>query len=352
MDCIVKKWGKVNDTEICLYQLCNANNIKVGITNFGASIQSIIVPGRSGEFVDIALGYDTLQGYLDDPFYMGGIVGRYANRIAGGLVKLDGREHQLTVKEGGFHHHGGNMGFNKKAWQLCDAEGNKQCVKLAYLSPDGEEGFPGNLTTTVTYTLNDQDQLVIDIRATTDKTTLLNLTNHAYFNLAGHNGGDISAHNLMLPLATYLPVNEMCVPKGQFALVAGTPFDFRRPAAIGKRMDADHTQLKQGNGYDHSWVIKTNNSPVLKLAARVTEPQSRRVLNVYTTEPVIHVYTGNYLDAAVTAKDGTAYVKRGGFCLETQQYPDAPNHANFPGTVLRPGEVFKSKTIFEFSIDR
>lgn len=346
-----ESWGKHNDREVYLYQLCNANGVKVAVTNFGASVQAIIVPGKNGEFDDIALGYDSLQGYLDDPFYMGAIVGRYANRIAGGLVRFDGQEYQLTVKEGGFHHHGGKVGFNKKVWQSTPfIEGSNQGVKLEYLSPDGEEGFPGNLAVTVIYTLNDKDQLEVDFMAETDKTTVLNLTQHSYFNLAGHNAGSILNHNLMLPLNAYLPVNEMQVPNGRLALVEGTPFDFRESTAIGARIDSNDEQLKLSNGYDHSWVIKTNNSSSLKLAATITEHGSGRLMNVYTTEPAIHLYTGNFLDGSFTGKSGANYSKRTGFCLETQHYPDSPNHPHFPDTVLRPGEVFTSKTIFEFGV--
>jgi aldose 1-epimerase len=347
----IEKWGNVNQQQVYLYQLQNKNGIKIGITNFGASVQSIIVPDKNKNFDDIALGYDTLQGYLDDPFYMGAIVGRYANRIAGGLVELDGKQHQLTLKEGGFHHHGGKVGFNKKVWKADSfTDGGRHSLKLEYLSVDAEEGFPGNLLTTVVYTLTDQNQLEVDFAAKTDKTTLLNLTQHSYFNLAGHNKGNIGGHNLMMPLTDYLPVNEMHVPDGRIAPVAGTPFNFTRSTAIGKNMD--HNLLKQGNGYDNSWVIKKYNSAHLKLAARVTEQHTGRVMNVYTTEPVIHFYTGNYLDASVTGKGGAQYTKRSGFCLETQQYPDAPNHPNFPSAILRPGKVLKSKTIFEFIVTK
>lgn len=347
----IGKWGFVNQQQVYLYQLQNSNGIKIGITNFGASVQSIIVPDKNKNFDDIALGYDTLQGYLDDPFYMGAIVGRYANRIAGGLVELDGEQHQLTIKEGGFHHHGGKLGFNKKVWKSGSfTDGYEQSVKFEYLSVDGEEGFPGNLLTSVIYSLNDQNQLVVDFTAKTDKTTLLNLTQHSYFNLAGHNNGDIGGHNLMMPLTDYLPVNHMHVPTGKFAPVANTPFDFTGSTAIGKNIDL--SLLEQGKGYDNSWVIKKDNSAHLKLAARVTEPNNGRVINVYTTEPVIHFYTGNYLDDSVEGKEGARYAKRSGFCLETQQYPDAPNHSNFPSTVLRPGKIFKSKTIFEFMVSK
>ena len=347
---VSQHWGNINGRDIYLYRLQNSNGVEIDITNFGASVTSIITPDRDGNLADIAFGYDNLQDYVNDRHYVGAIVGRYANRIAGGLVQLDGKFHQLTVKPGGYHHHGGAVGFNKKVWKST-AVINDGCpaVEMEYLSPDGEEGFPGNLLVKVTYTLNYQNQLVVDFLAKTDKTTLLNLTQHTYFNLAGHAGGSILNHELMMPLSNYLPVNKSQVPNGEIAPVAGTPFDFNTPKAIGKDIDADDEQLTLSDGYDHSWVIKRENSNGLKLAARVTETESGRVLTVCTTEPAIHLYPGNALDGAI-GKDGAVYSRRSGFCLETQQYPDSPNQPHFPNTVLREGEVFKSQTIFEFGI--
>ncbi|MDB4920106.1 aldose epimerase family protein [Mucilaginibacter sp.] len=349
---VLQHWGNINDQDIYLYHLQNASGIKVDITNFGATVTAITTPDRDGNFVDIAFGYDNLQGYINDNHYIGAIVGRYANRIAGGLVELDGKFHQLTVKPGGYHHHGGIVGFNKKVWKSNPFINNGfPAVKMEYLSPDGEEGFPGNLLVTVTYTLNDQNQLIVDFFAKTDKTTLLNLTQHTYFNLAGHASGSILNHELMMPLNSYLPVNKSQVPSGEIAPVNGTPFDFKSPKAIGKDIDADNEQLFLSDGYDHSWVIKSENSDELKLAAQVTDAGSGRVLTVYTTEPAVHLYPGNALDGT-SGKDGAVYTRRSGFCLETQQYPDSPNQRHFPNTVLRNGEVFKSKTIFEFGINK
>jgi aldose 1-epimerase len=348
----LQHWGNINGQDIYLYHLQNANGIKVDITNFGATLTAITTPDRDGNFVDIAFGYDNLQGYINDNHYIGAIVGRYANRIAGGLVELDGKFHQLTVKPGGYHHHGGAAGFNKKVWKANPVINNGfPAVKMEYLSPDGEEGFPGNLLVTVTYTLNDQNQLIVDFFAKTDKTTLLNLTQHTYFNLAGHSSVSILNHELMMPLNGYLPVNKSQVPSGEIAPVNGTPFDFKSPKAIGKDIDADNEQLFLSDGYDHSWVIKSENSDELKLAAQITDAGSGRVLTVYTTEPAVHLYPGNALDGT-SGKDGAKYTRRSGFCLETQQYPDSPNQPHFPGTVLREGEVFKSKTIFEFGINK
>lgn len=348
----LKHWGTIEGQDIYLYHLQNANGIEVDITNFGATVTAITTPDKEGNFTDIAFGYDNLQGYINDNHYIGAIVGRYANRIAGGLVELDGKFHQLTVKPGGYHHHGGAVGFNKKVWKPTFIMNNgSPAVKMEYLSPDGEEGFPGNLLVTVTYTLNDQDQLIVDFSAKTDKITLLNLTQHTYFNLAGHASGNILEHELMMPLNSYLPVTKSQVPHGEIAPVNGTPFDFKTSKAIGKDIDAADEQLILSDGYDHSWVIKSENSGELKLAAQVTEAGSGRVLTVYTTEPAVHLYPGNALDGPV-GKDGAIYTRRSGFCLETQQYPDSPNQPHFPNTVLKEGEIFKSKTIFEFGISK
>lgn len=344
-------WGSVDQQEIYLHHLLNTNGIQISITNFGATITNISVPDREGNFADIVLGYDDLKGYLNDPYYMGGIVGRFANRIAGGWIALDGKAHRLTVKPGGYHHHGGAIGFNKKVWKAEKILNNGfPAVKLEYLSADGEEGFPGNLLTTVTYTLNNKNQLLVNFSATTDKTTILNLTQHSYFNLAGQDKGSILQQKLTMPLAHYLPVNANQVPTGEIATVINTPFDFTEGKAIGERIDTDNEQLNLSAGYDHSWVIKANDTDELRLAAIATEEDSGRILKVYTTEPAVHVYTGNFL-GDTPGKGGYVYPKRSGFCLETQHYPDAPNHANFPATVLKPGAVFKSTTIFEFDVD-
>ncbi|NOW94221.1 aldose epimerase family protein [Mucilaginibacter sp. SG564] len=347
-----KNWGEYNGHQIFLYELSNDNGIKASITNFGAAIQSLSVPDNQGNMADVVLGYDDLQGYIDDQFYIGTVVGRFANRIAGGKVEINGTSYQLTVKDGGFHHHGGKVGFNKKVWQSKSFTNEDGVgVILEYLSIDGEEGFPGNLTTLVTYTLNNQNQLIVDFAAKTDQSTLINLTQHAYFNLAGHDAGSILDHQLMLPLTDYLPVNAMQVPEGTLTPVSGTPFDFTEPTAIGKRINEDNAQLVLSRGYDHSWVVKKQDSDELKLAATVFESGSKRTLNVFTTEPAIHIYTGNFLDETIIGKQNSSYPFRSGLCLETQHYPDAPNKHHFPSTQLNPGEEFKSRTIFEFGIN-
>jgi aldose 1-epimerase len=342
------EWGKAEGQPVSLYTIANSKGISVNIANIGAAIQSVLVPDKNGELADIVLGNDTLEGYANDDFYIGTIVGRYANRIAGGKVEIDGKTYQLAVKDGGFHHHGGKSGFNKKIWRSEAFEHTDLAgVQLNYLSADGEEGFPGNLLTTVTYTLNNENQLIVDYKAETDKPTILNLTQHMYFNLAGHNKGSILDHQLMLPHNQYLPVNSMQVPKGEQAAVEGTPFDFTIPKTIGQDINADNEQIGLSRGYDHSWVIKQSRTDELILAASVTESESGRKMNVYTTEPAIHVYTGNFLDGS-PGKNNSPYNFREGFCLETQNYPDSPNHPDFPSAVLNPGETFTSKTIFEF----
>jgi len=346
------EWGKIGDEVINLYTITNSNGVRVDIANFGAAVQSILIPDKNGKQVDIVLGYDSLKGYENDDFYIGTIVGRYANRIAGGRVKIDGTDHQLTVKDGGFHHHGGKIGFNKKVWQAESfTDGESNGVKLTYLSADGEEGFPGNLKTTVTYTLNNLNQLIVDYKAATDKPTILNLTQHTYFNLVGHNEGSVLDHQLMLPHQYYLPVNQMQVPAGELGDVKDTPFDFTAFKAIGRDIGIENEQLELSLGYDHSWVVKQSRSDEVVLAASVAEPGSGRKVNVYTTEPAIHLYTGNFLDGS-PGKNNSSYGFREGFCLETQNYPDSPNHSNFPSALLNPGETFTSRTIFEFEWDK
>lgn len=342
-------WGTADGQDIFRYHLINKNNVELFVTNFGATVTNIITPDKNGGLADIALGYDDLDGYINDDYYMGGIVGRFANRIAGGRVKLDGKFYQLTIKEGGFHHHGGKKGFNKQVWKSEYFNNNGDpAVKMEYFSPDGEEGFPGDLLVAVTYTLNNQNQLVVDYMAKTSQATLLNLTQHSYFNLGGYDSGSILSHKLMMPLDYYLPVNTMQVPNGELADVSGTPFDFRVGKPIGEQINDDNEQLRLSAGYDHSWVIKQKNSAEMKMAAYVTDAVSGRTLTVYTTEPAVHLYTGNFL-AGAEGKDRTTYGNRTGFCLETQQFPDAPNKPHFPSAVLEKGTIFKSTTIFEFN---
>jgi aldose 1-epimerase len=341
----------VDGQPVYLYQLTNANGMKLFVTNYGATIQSLFVPDKYGNMEDVVLGYDSLEEYRDDPYYFGCVVGRYANRIAGGTVHLYGKEIKLHTREGGYHLHGGREGFNKKVWSAEVLEKETSCgIRLTYLSVDGEEGFPGNLKTEVEYWLTDRNQVIVEYRAFTDKTTLINLTQHSYFNLAGHDSRTVQDHVMQLHTPWYLPVNTMQVPTGHLANVAGTPFDFQLPRKIGDDIDKNHFQLVLSGGYDHSWVLEKKHTPALKHAATVTHEDSGRELNVFTTEPAVHFYSANFVEKGTKGKRGAVYNQRNSFCLETQHFPDAPNHVDFPSTVLKAGEEFYSKTIFEFSV--
>jgi aldose 1-epimerase len=331
-----------------LYTLTNGNGVEVRAMTYGGIITSIRVPDRSGAMGDVVLGFDTLAGYLGDSPYFGAIVGRYGNRIAKGQFTLDGRTYQLATNNGPNHLHGGVKGFDKAVWSARAVEGARGVgVELTCTSPDGEEGYPGTLAATVTYTLTDRNELHIAYTATTDKATPVNLTQHTYFNLAG--GGDILGHELMLNADRFTPVDATLIPTGELAAVQGTPFDFRKPTAIGARIAQDHPQLKKGNGYDHNWVVNRT-AAGLQPAARVFEPKTGRTLDVATTQPGIQFYSGNFLDGTIKGKEGTVYKFRSGFCLETQHFPDYPNHPDFPTTILKPGQIYASETVFTFGV--
>jgi aldose 1-epimerase len=294
----------------------------------------------------VVLGYDTVDGYQtkEDP-YFGAIVGRYANRIANGRFTLDGKEYKLAINNAPNTLHGGAKGFDKRVWEVREATDDH--LTLHYLSPDGEEGYPGNLNVTVKYALTKHNELRIEYTATTDKDTVLNLSNHAYFNLAGPGNGDILKHELMLTADRFTPVSATLIPTGELRSVSGTPFDFRKPTAIGARINDKDQQLEYGRGYDHNFVL--NNSGKTALAARVTEPASGRVIEVVTDQPGVQFYTGNFLDGTIRGKGGKLYERRYGFCLETQHFPDSPNQPKFPSTVLQPGQTFRSTTVYRFS---
>ncbi len=346
----MKSFGKTPDGhEIDLYTLTNKKGMEVGIINYGGIIVSVKAPDRQGQFADVVLGFDNLAGYLAKNPYFGALVGRYANRIGAAKFTLDGKEYHLPVNDGPNCLHGGTNGFNSRVWTAKDAStAGAGKVKLQYVSVDGEEGFPGTLTATVIYSLDDNNELRIEYAATTDRPTVLNLTNHSYFNLAGPTGGEIVNHVLTLESDKYTPVNATLIPTGVLQPVEGTPFDFRKPTRIGERIDADDPQLKYGVGYDHNWVL-THKPGIIALAARVEEPTSGRVLEVLTDQPGVQFYTGNQLDGTVTGKAGKVYAKRMGLCLETQHFPDSPNKPEFPSVVLRPGHAFHSTTVFRFS---
>jgi aldose 1-epimerase len=332
-----------------IYTLRNAAGMEVAVTTYGGRIVSLKAPGRDGKFADVVLGFDNLEGYLGVHPYFGAIVGRYGNRIAKGQFKLGGKTYKLAVNDGANSLHGGLKGFDKVVWTGREVPGGDPSVELTYLSKDGEEGYPGNLTQKVTYTLTAANELRLDYSATTDKDTVLNVTNHSYFNLAGQGHGDILGHVLQLNASKLTPTDAGLIPTGELKSVEGTPFDFRQPTVIGARIGADDEQIKRGGGYDHNFIVD-GEPGTLRLAARVTEPTSGRVLEVSTTEPGVQFYTGNFLDGKVQGKGGVAYARRTGFCLETQHFPDSPNHPAFPTTTLKPGAEYKSTTVFKFSV--
>ncbi len=312
---------------------------------------SIRVPDKRGEFDDIVLGYNNLQDYIKNNPYFGAIVGRYGNRIGNAEFVLNGEKFTLAKNDGKNSLHGGLKGFDKVLWDAEPVTGkDSQSLKLSYTSKDGEEGFPGNLNVTVVYTLTDDNSLHIDYSAVTDKPTVVNLTSHTYWNLAGEGSGDILNHQLMLNTSTFTPVDSGLITTGEIRTVENTPMDFRKPVAIGKRIESEYEQLKFGNGYDHNWVINSGNGVDPVLAAGVHEPVAGRYMEVYTTEPGIQFYSGNFLDGSITGKSGKAYGFRSGFCLETQHYPDSPNKPGFPSVVLNPGETYRTTTIYKFSV--
>jgi len=349
--CHFTAFAEVTDFDsIKLYTLKNANGMTVKVTNYGAIITSIVVPDRNGNFADVALGYYRVEDYINavDKPYFGAIVGRYGNRIAKGEFTLEGETYTLAKNNGENHLHGGVIGFDKVVWDA-SYEPSKNKLKLSYLAKDKEEGYPGNLSIAVSYMLTSDNRIVVDYSATTDKATPVNLTQHTYFNLKGEGDGTILDHELMLNAKHYTPVDKTLIPTGEVSAVGDTPFDFTVAKAIGRDISQDHQQLEFGLGYDHNWVLdKEGNEGQLTLAARVYEPTKGRVLEIHTTEPGIQFYCGNFLDGRLKGKSGKPYVHRGGFCLETQHYPDSPNQASFPSTILEPGSEYKTQTTFHF----
>jgi len=331
------------------FVLKNANGLEVGIINYGGIVTFIKTPDRNGKMEDITLGFDDLNGYLQGKSFFGALIGRYGNRIGGAQFKLDGNTYKLAANDGPNTLHGGNKGFDKVLWQAEPFEHpNERGVILTRTSPDGEEGFPGNLQVRVTYTLTDSNELAIEYHATTDKPTVVNLTNHTYFNLSGEGSGDILKHEVTLNADRYTPVVKGLIPTGELASVAGTPFDFRTKTAVGARIDANNEQLKLAGGYDHNWVLNRSGDG-LSAAARVEDPASGRFLETYTVEPGLQFYTGNFLDGS-PGRGGKSYVKRGALCLETQHFPDSPNKPSFPTTTLQPGQEYNTKTVYKFGV--
>ncbi len=339
--------------EVRAYALTNGSGMLVRAINYGGIIQSLIVPDRDGTPADIVLGYDSLAPYLDASPYFGAITGRYTNRIGGAKFTLDGTTYQLAANDGPNHLHGGLKGFDKVVWnaetfQTEDGAG----VVFTYISPAGEEGYPGTLEARITYTLTSNSELVVDYFGTTDEATPVNLTQHSYFNLAGHDGGDVLDHRLMINADAFTPVGATLIPTGELRSVADTPFDFRQPTAIGARIEDNDEQLRFGLGYDDNFVLNRESAAARStvLAARVSDPESGRVMEIHTTEPGLQFYTGNHLDGTLRGKGGAVYRHRAGFCLETQHYPDSPNKPDFPTTILRPGMEYRSRTVFVFSV--
>jgi aldose 1-epimerase len=347
----VEKFGTVDGKEVSLYTLANRNGVEAKITNFGGIVVSLKVPDRNGQLDDVVLGYDNLSDYAEgNAGYLGALIGRYGNRIARGRFRLNGVEYKLATNNNENHLHGGVKGFDKVIWtaRALKTSGGGVALELTYLSHDGEEGYPGNLQVRVVYTLTDKNELKIDYSATTDKDTIVNLTHHSYFNLAGAGNGDILNHKLMINAQRFTPVDVTLIPTGELKSVKGTPFDFTQPLPIGARINQDEEQLKRGNGYDHNWVLD-GRAGALRRVAEVSEQTTGRVMEIWTTEPGLQLYTGNYLGETKPGKGGKTYKPRYGFALETQHFPDSPNEPKFPSTVLKKGAKYRSTTIYKFS---
>lgn len=346
-------FGSMPDgTAVEAYTLTNAAGMTVRVLTCGGILQEISVPGRDGSFANVELGFDNLGDYLTDSPYFGALVGRFANRIAAARFSLDGADYVLPVNNGSNSLHGGIVGFDKRVWQAeVGGSVDEPALSLHLVSQDGDQGYPGALTVDVTYRLTAGNAIEIDYRATTDKPTICNLTNHAYFNLGGEGTGDVLGHELTIDADSYTPVDDNQIPTGEIAPVAGTPMDFTTPHRIGERIRDGFAQLRQGKGYDHNYVLNrpAGDMSTLLLAARVVEPVSGRVLEVHTTQPGLQLYTGGFLDASVAGTSGRYYRMGDAFCLETQHFPDSPHQPSWPSVVLRPGAVFESRTVYAFS---
>jgi len=341
---------KINKDELKTYSLTNDNNCSVMITNFGATVMSIKVPDKSGTIGDVVLGYETPEEYIDGNPYFGATIGRYGNRISAAKFILDGKEYSLPVNDGNNHLHGGPQGFHNVIWNVKDYRNdkNKHFIELGYVAEDGEQGYPGRVDVTVRYSLTDKNELIIDYEAVTDKKTIINPTHHSFFNLKDGGKSTILNHRLQILAENYTPVNGELIPTGEIKPVEGTSVDFTECTEIGKRINNDFIQLQYGKGYDHNWVL-TKKAGYLALAAVVSEPESGRRMEVYTTEPGMQFYSGNFLDGTDRGKKGVRYEYRTAFCLEAQHFPDSPNHENFPSTVLLPGQKYTQRTIYKFS---
>jgi|WetSurSiteA1Bulk_404760.scaffolds.fasta_scaffold01690_5 aldose 1-epimerase len=343
-------FGKLPDgRDVHRYTLKNRSGATAQIIDYGAAITSLQVPDRNGKIEDVVLGYDTVQGYIEGTAYLGSIVGRYGNRIGKGKFQLDGREYQLTVNDGENHLHGGKTGFNKVLWEATPVPtSGEPSLDLQYVSRDGEEGYPGTVVLKVRYTLTDKNELQVEYEGTTDRPTILNPTQHSYFNLSGSFTNTILNHQLMIDADGITPVDKGLIPTGQILSVANTPLDFRTSTAIGARIGEANEQLAFGKGYDHNWVLRSGGGKVAK-AAELYDPASGRLMTVFTDQPGLQFYSGNFLDGSAKGKNGTAYQHRTGLCLEAQAFPDTPNKPQFPTVTLRPGQVYRQTTIYQFS---
>jgi aldose 1-epimerase len=345
-----ESFGKLPDgQEVSRFTLTNKNGIEMQVINYGGIITSLKVPDKNGVMKDIVLGYDSLSSYLKSSPFFGALIGRYGNRIGNGKFSLDGQAYTLAQNNNGQHLHGGEKGFDKVFWNIEQVKAPEgPGLRLTYVSKDMEEGYPGTLHVEVFYILTDNNELKIDYNASTDKKTIVNLTQHTYFNLTGDPKRDILGHELMLKADKFVPVDKTLIPTGELKAVANTPFDFNQPVKIGARINDKDQQLQFGQGYDHCWVLSSGDS--MKFAASLYEPESGRLVEVYTTEPGIQFYSGNFLDGTLVGKDGIAYAHRTGLCLETEHFPDSPNKPQFPSVVLNPGEVYKTQTTYRFSV--
>lgn len=340
----------VDNKAIDLYTLRNTHGMAAQITNFGATLVSLKVPKQNGGTIDTTLGYDSLKAYEQDTVYFGGTIGRYANRISDGILSIHGKRYYLKKNEGANHLHGGIQGFTKVVWEAKALENDAgPSVKLTYISKDGEEGYPGNLSVTVVYTLTNDNAIRVEYLAETDQTTAINLTHHSYFNLAGAGSGNILDHMLTINADQFTPVDSRLIPTGEIRRVKDTPLDFLKPHKIGERIEVNDDQLHLAKGYDHNWVLNKEEGQLAK-AARVTEPRSGRTLDVYTTQPGLQFYSGNFLKNRIVGRDKQVYGYRSGFCLETQHFPDTPNRPEFPPATLEPGEKYKQTTIYRISM--
>lgn len=346
---VKEKFGSINGNDIDIYTLTNKNNVKAKIINYGAILVSLEVPDRNGKFCDIVTGYDSLLGYINDKLFFGATVGRYGNRIAKGKFKLDGIEYQLTQNDGENHLHGGSSGFYKAIWKAESSGSEKgNSVKLVLVSPDGDEGYPGTVIITITYTLTNNNEIEITYEGTTDKPTILNPTHHSYFNLSGDFNSTILDQELFIDADSITPVDETLIPTGQLTSVVNTQMDFTKPIPIGLHIIDDNIQLKYGKGYDHNWVLNNYEKGKIRKVVTLFDPKSGRLMELLTDQPGLQFYSGNFLNGTIKGKNDIIYKYRTALCLEAQHYPDSPNRPKFPSVILRPGEIYKQKTIYRF----